>query len=186
MQRFDRPAEPANPYPDGLVEIAEVRYDTALKLLRLKDAPKMRDGEDADFIVAVPYGVSWRPDGGAWRQILVPGGLITDLVSVPRLARAVVGRVGPYLEAAIVHDYLYIAWQDVPGRGARDADRRFADDLFRALMREARVSRPLVELIFTTVRLFGAGPFRRRDAQRYADLSDPEVTAQLPFRTAPR
>ena len=182
IQRSDHPEAPANPYPDAASTITGFRYDSALVLLRLKDAPKMRDGEDADYLTGQDYFVSWRDGAGEWTQIRVPEGLLTDLTSVPRPLRWVVGRVGPWLEAAIVHDYLYVAWSDVPGRGAREADRAFADDLMRAAMREARVNGLLVWAIHASLRLFGAQGFRRSSERRYVDLSDPAVQAQLPFR----
>ena len=40
----------------------------------------------------------------------VPEGMLTDLASVPRALRWLVGRVGPHLEAAIVHDYMFSFW----------------------------------------------------------------------------
>lgn len=163
-----------NPYPDTPIGIDAVRYDSPLLLLRLQNAPADRRGaaEDADYIVAKDFAVSWRPAGQDWVQIVVPAGMLTDLTSVPRPLRWVVGRVGPWLEAAIVHDYLYIAWQDLPDRGARQADRRFADDLMYAAMRAAKVVAPMAWLIWLSVRLGGAKGFARRNLQRYADLSD--------------
>ncbi len=53
--------------------------------------------------------------------------MLTDLASVPRVARGIVGKVGPHLEASIVHDFLFIAWQLLDGRGARKEDFRFAN-----------------------------------------------------------
>lgn len=58
---------------------------------------------------------------------------------MPRLLRWYVGRVGPHLEAAILHDYLYVAWQfkkNDPPRERMLQMRRFADDLMLAAMRE--------------------------------------------------
>lgn len=179
MQRFDHPSQPANPYPAPGSRITGFEYRSALVLLRLKDAPKLRTGEDADYILQRPYDVAWRDGDGNWQAISVPAGLITDLTSVPRLLRWIVGRVGPWLEAAIVHDYLYIAWQDVPGKAAVEADRRFADDLMLAAMREADVLPWMARAIHWGVRTFGGGAYRRRNADRYVNLGDPEVTSQL-------
>ena len=182
MRRFDHPAQPVDPYPEPGTRIAAFRYDSALVLLRLKDAVKMRSGEDADYLTGGPFLVSWQPEGEDWRQIVVPAGLVTDLTSVPRLLRIVIGRVGPWLEAAIVHDYLYIAWQDLPDGAPRFADRAFADEIMRVAMIEAGVPRWAVWLIHKAVRWFGAGAYARRDEDRYVDLDDPDIRAQLPFR----
>ncbi len=93
-----------------------------------------RSGHDALYVVGAPYRVTLHVDG-ARREITVPEGMKTDLASVPRLARAVVGRVGPHLEAAIVHDCLFSAWKEIAGRGARRRDWEFANAVFDGLMR---------------------------------------------------
>ncbi|WP_316013544.1 DUF1353 domain-containing protein [Roseobacter sp. HKCCA0434] len=181
LVRFDHPAQPANPYPERVPRGIVVKYTSALRLLRLRDAPKMRDGEDADYIVSAPFTVVWQADGIEPRELRVPAGLITDLVSVPRPFRWIVSRAGPYLEAAILHDYLYIAWQDVPGRGVRDADRAFADAIMLAAMAEARVGAMLRWVIHASVRLFGGRAYARPNPDRYADLGAPEIVAQSAF-----
>ena len=139
----------------------------------------MREGEDADYLTGRPFLCSWKAPGHDWQQIAVPAGLITDLTSVPRGLRGIIGRVGPWLEAAILHDYLYIAWQDVPGRGPRRADRRFADRMMRAAMREAGVGPIAAGLIYGFVTLFGGWSYAKRDAERYIDVQSDAVLAQL-------
>lgn len=185
MRRFDQPAQPVDPYPSAETEIAGFRYDSALVLVRAKDAVKLRTGEDADYIVGRDYLCSWRPPEGDWRQLRVPAGLVTDLASVPAPFRGVVGRVGPWLEAAIVHDYLYIAWQDVPGRGPQPADKRFADRIMLAAMREAQVSAWRMCTIYGAVTLFGGATFERPNADRYVDLDDLDLSGQM-AETVPR
>ena len=122
MQLFSQPqhAQPASPYPVAGTKIAGIRYESALVLLRLKDAVSMRSGEDADYLTGSPYIFAWQAEDGAWTEVTVPAGMITDLTSVPWLFRFLVGRVGPWLEAAVLHDYLYLAWQDLPEE-VRDA-----------------------------------------------------------------
>jgi hypothetical protein len=171
VQRYDHPAVPVCPYPPGWREVANLTYETDLVLLRLKDAVKLRTGEDASYIVGADYTVSVEVDGEVF-GITVPRGLLTDLTSVPAPLRSIAGRVGPWLEAAIVHDYLYIAWQDVPGRGARDRDREFADLVMLRAMEAAEVGRVKRQLIYLAVRLFGGRVFRRPNAERYATLPD--------------
>ena len=183
MKRFDHPAQPVDPYPPSHVRVTGFRYDSALVLLRLKDAVKMRPGgqEDADYLTGRPYLCAWKDADGTWWRIEVPEGLVTDLTSVPRLLRFLIGRVGPWLEAAIVHDYLYIAWQDVKGRKPLNRDRKFADDIMLAAMKEAGVHRWIAGAIHWAVRTFGGRTFAERDPQRYVDLSAPEIQEQLAF-----
>ena len=181
MQRFDHPALPVDPYPAPGTIVAELRYDSALVLVRLKDAPRLRSGEDADYLTGRPYLVSWRTDGGDWVQIVVPAGLITDLTSVPRPLRWVIGRVGPWLEAAIVHDYLYVAWQDVPGKVPGEADRAFADAIMLAAMRAAQVRPWTAAAIHWAVRTFGGRTFAQPKPDRYVDLNDPAIRDQMAF-----
>jgi hypothetical protein len=86
---------------------------------------------------------------------------------VPRVARWLVDRVGPHLEAAIVHDFLYIAWQDVAGGGAREEDRRFADELMRVAMESAKVGATSRFVIHNAVRSFGRRAYEEPNERRY-------------------
>ncbi len=165
------PYEPKfeNPYPDtGWTQISEFKYATPLHLYREIKAVQIREGEYADYIVRRDYTVRFKLDNeDEHREITVPRGMLTDLSSVPSIARSVIGRVGPHLEASIVHDFLYIAWQDLDGRGPRDEDREFADKLMRVALEEARVSGWKRFLIYNAVRSFGGGAYRREDEPRY-------------------
>lgn len=181
MQRFDHPAQPIDPYPAPGTPITGLRYESALVLARLRDAPKMRNGEDADYLTYRPYTVSWTSGDGEWRQIVVPDGFITDLTSVPRLLRWVAGRVGPWLEAAIVHDYLYVAWQDVPGKLPTREDRRFADDIMLAAMKEAEVRPWMAWAIHKAVSAFGGATYDGVNPERYVMLDDPAISDQFGF-----
>ena len=181
MRLFDHPSVRTNPYPPAGTPIKAFRYDSALVLIRLKDAVQMRSGEDADYLAGRPFLCSWHDGDGNWRQISVPEGLITDLTSVPRVLRWIAGRVGPWLEAAIVHDYLYIAWQDVPGKRPTRADRRFADDIMLAAMREAKVHPFMAWAIHKAVSWFGGKTFGAANEDRYVDLRAPYIADQLAF-----
>jgi len=140
-----------------------------LVLLRFKDAVILRDGEDADYVVARDYSVEIDVDGTVY-GITVPAGMLTDLTSVPALLRWYVGRVGPWLEAAIVHDYLYIAWQDVEGRKPLERDRAFADLVMLRAMEAAEVGWLRRTLIYAAVRVFGGGGYMRRQRHRYVSV----------------
>lgn len=152
-----------NPYPVAAWStISDIRYPQALHLCRAISAVKGRIGEDADYVVSQAYDFSFKLDD-VERTITVPRGMLTDLSSVPSLLRSIVNRVGPHLEASIVHDFLYIAWQDVAGYTPKDADRDFADELMRVAMIEAKVSSMQVFLIHTAVRAGGKSAFFDRD-----------------------
>ena len=156
-----------NPYPEPAgLNITRFVYGTPLHLCRCIDAVQRRQGGDADYIVSRTYTVRFRYDD-ADREIAVPEGMVTDLTSVPRIARIFVGRVGPHLEAAIVHDFLYIAWQDLDRRGVRREDRRFADRLLYAALKAAGVHFFKRWLIFIAVTVGGGIPYARRDEIRY-------------------
>ncbi len=172
------PHEPEieNPYPDpGWTRISEFEYATPLHLYRGIEAVQRREGEDADYIVSRDYTVRFKLDNeDEHRNITVPRGMLTDLTSVPSVARSVIGRVGPHLEASIVHDFRYIAWQDLEERGPRDEDREFADKLMRVAMEEAGVRGWKRFLIYNAVRSFGGGAYRREDELRYVKIPSEE------------
>jgi len=157
--------EIVNPYPDSYAgeSIEEFEYLTPLVLRREIDSVKMRGGrDDADYIVGADYKVQFRLAGESRkRAITVPRGLLTDLSSSPRFAQAIVARVGPHLEASIVHDFLYVAWQDMDGRSARRPDWEFADEILRAGMRAANVDRGQVAAIHAAVHVAGWPVYRK-------------------------
>ncbi len=161
-----------NPYPDGdWSEITEIEYIDPLILRRnVKGLVFRRDKDkDALYILAEDYRIRYRLDGeDTDRFVTAPQGMLTDLASVPRLARPVVGKVGPHLEASIVHDFLYIAWQDVDGRGAQKKDYEFANKLMRAAMAEAKVNAFKRFVIYAAVSSFiGWSVYEEPNAQRY-------------------
>lgn len=145
-----------NPYPDrDWNDITGFEYLTPLWLFRAIEAVKIRRDEDALYILGEDYTVSYRLDQEEPIKLTVPKGMLTDLSSVPRIARSIIGRVGPHLEATIIHDFLYVAWQDLPDRGARRRDQVFADKLMRAAMREASVDFTDRFLIYNALKLAG-------------------------------
>ncbi len=172
-----------NPYPEGeWSEITDFVYATNLHLCRAIEAVQTRVGEDANYVLAQPYRVSFKLDD-VEREIEVPKGMLTDLSSIPPGLRWVVSRVGPHLEASIVHDFLYIAWQNLPGHGARNEDRKFADELMRVAMKEAEVSGTQIFLIHSAVRLAGGSAFRNADpGTRYVE---DETGGDCPCEGAP-
>ena len=127
MARYPRIRPPIeNPYPGPFKRVSGFQYVSRLVLAREPDVLMMRKQAGVSYIVDQDYTVSFKVDG-VERSLTVPRGMLTDLASVPRAARGVVGKVGPHLEVSIVHDFLFIAWQLLDGRDARKEDFRFAN-----------------------------------------------------------
>ena len=137
-------------------DIVAFVYITPLVLVRHPRSLKSVVGRDPHYVVGARYAVHYQLRGDqGWRMVVVPEGLLTDLASVPAIARGYVGRVGRHLEAAVVHDYLYGAWQNIKGGEPLECHRAFADRLFLAGMRAAGVSRFKSWSIYKAVSLFG-------------------------------
>ena len=161
---------PKDPYPNTKCakgKISNFEYKSDLKLKRFARGLKGVARKD-QYIVAAPYTVSFK----LCKQkhcITVPKGMLTDLSSAPFPFNCVVGRVGPHLEATIVHDYLYVAWQDHPDCVASEANRRFADKLMLEGMKASGM-RCMAHLIYWATRMGGWGAFYGKDPIRYVDL----------------
>lgn len=156
----------ASAYPAGSVKVLDFKYKDDLYLTRDIAAVQRRGSKrDANYIVAQRYcaEAKVKPSGGQafWFPIEVPCGLKTDLSSVPSWARWYMSRVGPHLEASIVHDWLYVAWH-VEGKSAAPWMRSFADDVFRAAMKKAGVRwhrRTIAHGVVRGVEWIGFGSF---------------------------
>lgn len=151
------------PYPDKPWKyITDFHYHSDLMLMRL-ETPRDDISREAQYILAQEFKVSFRVDGVA-QFVTVPRGLVTDLASVPRLFRWLAGRVGPHLEACIVHDYLYCAWQKSRVRQQElkptEDMRKFADKVMLAGIRKLGVV-VRAFFIYGAVRLFGGLSFFR-------------------------
>ena len=160
-------------YPDEPVEIVRFCYESDLHLTRRIEAVRGRRGEDAEYALAQRYRawVTVKAEGTgrvSRLRISIPAGFLTDLASVPRPARWAVSRVGPHLEASIVHDWLYVAWQ-FEGRERTARMRRFADDVFLAAMKRAKVCRFKCYLIYGAVRVGGWIAFNGTDDRLFVD-----------------
>ena len=156
-----------DPYPPTYKpnSITGFRYACPLHIMRL--AERLPDiHPEQQYIVAQDYTAYYTLNGKE-EPLTVPGGMLTDLASVPRPLRWYVGRVGPHLEAAILHDYLYVAWQfdenDLP-RERKLQMRRFADDLMLAAMRETGMGCK-ARLIHLAIRWCGEGIFFGRNPE---------------------
>ena len=137
-----RGGHPMPVYPEPYKSLEEFEYLGELRLTRAMHAVQTRRGSDADYIVGDHYRarvlVRGDDDETYWHGICVPKGYKTDLVSVPRWGRVLVGRTGPYLEACIFHDWLYEAWV-VLRRQPQWSMKEFADDVVKVAMEAAKV-----------------------------------------------
>jgi len=89
--------------------------------------------------------------------ITVPAGFVTDLASIPRLARWYVSRDGDHTKPAVVHDWLY-------GRasiaGHPSITRADADRIFLEALKARGVRSGLATVMYWAVRLGGWSTFR--------------------------
>ncbi|MDE0101687.1 MAG: DUF1353 domain-containing protein [Bryobacterales bacterium] len=152
-------------YPQKRVKILGFRYESDLHLMRNIEAVQRRQGDDALYVVARDYSSTVIVREGREEKplnIVVPCCFLTDLASVPKWARAIsgIGRVGPHLEASVIHDWLYAAWQHEDVTPVKRM-RRFADQVFRQAMLEAGADE--VSLIYNAVRAGGETAFFAKD-----------------------
>ncbi|WOI56545.1 DUF1353 domain-containing protein [Palleronia sp. LCG004] len=184
--RLDPPKRPAtNPYPDDWTQLTEFEYLSPLSLIRPVNNLVDRLGADGDYVLQHDFDCALHVDGEL-HVLTAPRGLVTDLTSVPPVFRLVVGRVGPWLEAAILHDYLYVAWAFLDRRGPRPNDRLFADRVMLLAMEAAGVRRWRRRIIYLALRWFGARSYGRADPETsFADLDAEELDPALIVPDAP-
>lgn len=82
--------------------------------------------------------------------VSVPVGFETDLASVPRFLWSILPPMGNYLEAAIVHDFMYRTSYKT---------KSYADNVFRENMKRYGVKKWKVKTMYFFVRLFGRGSY---------------------------
>ena len=94
-----------------------------------------------------PFG--YETDDGV--VITAPKGMITDLASVPDVARSLVSECGVITKAAVIHDYLYVEKQ----AGGQPISREYADDVMLEAMTDDGVDFHIRNLVHAAVRLGG-------------------------------
>lgn len=138
------------------------RFGGKLVLVLLDDRTHgvTRDGRS---LWGVERLLSYRTDVGGAGTITVPPGFVTDLASIPRLVSGVLPPDGPWLKAAIVHDFLYGThgtgvWQAHPPGITRPTpySREEADAILREAMEDRGVGVVQRALIWSGVRVGGA------------------------------
>ena len=81
--------------------------------------------------------------------IRVPKYFITDGASVPKILQWLYNPFGRYINAAVIHDYLYSCYNNT------GINRTLADKIFRHIMQETGVDNRTVRRFYTAVRCFG-------------------------------
>lgn len=75
-----------------------------LVLLDNRDRPAIRDGRS---LWALQRPMTYWSGAKLDERITVPAGFVTDLASIPRLVWSFYPPDGPWVKAAVVHDFLY-------------------------------------------------------------------------------
>jgi len=81
--------------------------------------------------------------------IRVPKSFITDGASVPKSLQWLYNPYGKYINAAVVHDYMYSIYNNT------GINRTLADKIFKHIMQETGVDNRTVRRFYTAVRCFG-------------------------------
>lgn len=168
------------PYPSDWSKVSDFKYTADLYLARAREKILCGSGREAEYVVAADFTCQCLVDGEPW-EIRVPKGMLTDLASVPPLWRIVVGRVGTHLEAAIVHDFLFVAWQDTLENGAKPHQRDF--DFANEIMRHAMLASdvpPVPSWMIQTAVTSWVGRrrfFMKKPGARYVRVPGPEFLA---------
>jgi hypothetical protein len=84
----------------------ERRFDGKLYLVLLenRDSPAVQDGRS---LWALQRALTYRAGEARDELITMPAGFVTDLASIPRLVWSIFPPDGPWVKAAVVHDFLY-------------------------------------------------------------------------------
>lgn len=177
MKCFHDPISPVDPYPDHTVNVETVTFTSDLVLFRPREHfDSSERGQDV-YTVGSPLQIRWTGKD-CEGSVSVPPSFITDLTSVPPGLRWLVSRAGPWLEAAVVHDFLYVAWQTLettPTEAEKTRYRKFSDDIMFSGMTRAGVRGWRKWCIYLSVRLFGGWTFRDTGKRSFVDATDPRI-----------
>ena len=88
--------------------------------------------------------------------IRVPKSFITDGASVPHSLQWLYNHYGKYINAAVVHDYLYSVYNNT------GINRTLADKIFRHIMKETGVDNRTVRRFYNAVKYFGATSWKTK------------------------
>ena len=141
-------------------------------------------GHDVDYTVCLPYYVQLELQGAVVRCYRVPAGAVTDFASVPPAFRWLIGRIGRWTEASVVHDAAYRRELEVrdsnnvwtPWQG----DRQEADRILRTLMTKAGVRLWERCVINCAVWLFGKGAWETSSTTAPNPVAPPSAPPSPP------
>lgn len=112
----------------------------------------------AQFQIARDFRVQFRISDAPKRTVLtVPNGMLTDLASIPQVAQAAISKLGPHIEAAVVHDYLCTRegdFEDADGTRLHVSS-SVAADIFHAAMIAGRTDPEQAAIMCFAVKTFG-------------------------------
>ena len=89
--------------------------------------------------------------------IRVPKSFITDGASVPHSLQWLYNPYGKYINAAVIHDYLYSSYNNT------GINRTLADKIFRHIMQETGVDNKTVRRFYAAVRCFGETSWKKKN-----------------------
>lgn len=147
--------------------MSRFRGKLVLVLLDRRSEPSLKGGRS---LWGVQRPLCYQTGDDPTELITVPAGFVTDLASVPRPVWSVYPPDGPWVKAAVVHDFLY----DTGGRGIwnsrigitrdRPYSRSEADGILREAMADRNVGRWEQAVIWTAVRLGGRRGWKDSDS----------------------
>ncbi|MFG1422518.1 DUF1353 domain-containing protein [Roseixanthobacter liquoris] len=164
--------QPVQPVPSGWVN----RFTGKLVLVLLdnKYGPSLRAGRS---LWGLYETLTYRPGDGA-DTITVPKGFVTDLASIPRWAWIILPPDGPWVKAAIIHDFLYATEGTGPWKGHASGNSRAApytraeaDGILREAMENRGVDPVRRAIIWAAVRVGGAGGWKADSPRRRQALA---------------
>jgi len=129
-----------------------------LVLLERRDGPSLRSGRS---LWALQTPLAYVTGAERRETITVPAGFVTDLASIPRLVWSFYPPDGPWVKAAVIHDFLYYTQGDgiwgktvgvPPGRRYSRAE---SDAIFWEAMAELGIGLWGRFVIWSAVRLGG-------------------------------
>jgi hypothetical protein len=180
--REARGRRPSSPPPDGWFD----RFGGKLVLVLLdnKFRPSLSDGRS---LWALHDPLVYRT-GETLESITVPRGFPTDLASIPRIGWFILPVDGPWVKAAIIHDFLYTTagtgrwgrWETRPpalGRGV-PYTRREADRIMLEAMENRGVGWLSRTIIYLALRIGGSKAWERRHREREAAEAEAEAAVR--------
>jgi len=155
-----------------------------LVLLDNKYTPSVRGGRS---LWALYETLSYQPSDDV-HVITVPKGCVTDLTSIPRMFWTLLPPDGPWVKAAVIHDYLYATRgtgqlpTGVPGSKQpvgimrEPYTRAEADWILRDALKNRGVDIVRRNLIWIAVRLGGGKAWRRNGATKQQEAREQRVS----------